>query len=427
MSPYAAIGFGTYSDGVVDDVNKNLWSVLGWNPNAALTDSLVQYARWFVFDGTAGGVALANSFAQSVMALEKQWIGPVTSHVQDIEQTLSDMQTVYAQVPVRARLNWRLHSALFRAVFDSYVCRRLLYEQALQTRALQQLAEYAHSGPVSALRAANQTLSLAVSEPIATDALAQLWREGEALWQSIHLKLSVQWYGAVSIDRGAVLDTVSTPLTNAPYLQQRFATLLATTNQTQQVAGIQQLLTWQQPCGDGAEVYYDDLGQVSAQPHLINHDPVFAGDPSCYTHSVSSTSSGVSAAALQSVPLSWRTYAEALYDAPVSMRYTQLTPTRRYAVRAVYWGDDVQSSGGITLYAANPLNSSQPILIHPSLQPPTPPQPLQFDVPAAALSAQGVLQLSWYAAPDRGGSGRGCQIAEVWLLPADCALPPLEL
>ena len=42
-------------------------------------------------------------------------------------------------------------------------------------------------------------------------------------------------------------------------------------------------------------------------------------------------------------------------------------------------------------------------------------EPLEFDVPAGA-TAGGELTLEWSQEPGTGGTGRGCQVAEVWLL-----------
>src|SRR5262249_41004725 len=66
-SPYAEAGFGTYSDGVNDDVNKNVWAVLGWNPDADVVSALREYARWFI-----GGnhPELWTQFADGLISLE---------------------------------------------------------------------------------------------------------------------------------------------------------------------------------------------------------------------------------------------------------------------------------------------------------------------------------------------------------------------
>jgi hypothetical protein len=45
--PYT-IGFLSYSEGCNDDVNKCVWSCLGWDPEARVVDILRQYARYYI-------------------------------------------------------------------------------------------------------------------------------------------------------------------------------------------------------------------------------------------------------------------------------------------------------------------------------------------------------------------------------------------
>jgi len=42
-------------------------------------------------------------------------------------------------------------------------------------------------------------------------------------------------------------------------------------------------------------------------------------------------------------------------------------------------------------------------------------RPLEFDIPQGATS-DGELNLSWSQAPGSRGAGRGCQVAEIWLI-----------
>ena len=44
------IGFITYSEGCNDDVNKIVWSALGWDPDADPVETLRQYSRYFIGD-----------------------------------------------------------------------------------------------------------------------------------------------------------------------------------------------------------------------------------------------------------------------------------------------------------------------------------------------------------------------------------------
>ena len=45
------IGFITYSEGCNDDVNKIVWSALGWDPAADVLEVLRQYSRYFLSAG----------------------------------------------------------------------------------------------------------------------------------------------------------------------------------------------------------------------------------------------------------------------------------------------------------------------------------------------------------------------------------------
>ena len=69
-----AIGFITYSEGCNDDVNKVVWSSLGWNPDADVLQVLREYSRYFIGEG------YADSFAKGLMALERNWRGALLTN-----------------------------------------------------------------------------------------------------------------------------------------------------------------------------------------------------------------------------------------------------------------------------------------------------------------------------------------------------------
>lgn len=64
-------GFVSYSEGCNDDVNKFIWSALGWNPDAYVKDVLTEYSRFFTGDD------VAKAFAQGLLSLERNWQGPL--------------------------------------------------------------------------------------------------------------------------------------------------------------------------------------------------------------------------------------------------------------------------------------------------------------------------------------------------------------
>ena len=61
------------------------------------------------------------------------------------------------------------------------------------------------------------------------------------------------------------------------------------------------------------------------------------------------------------------------------------------------------------------LTANDSIEVHPFLAKSRDMTPVEFDIPPEA-TRDGTLNLTWDAEPGRGGNGRGCQVAEVWLI-----------
>ena len=358
------IGFISYSEGSNDDVNKFVWSALGWNPDQDVTEILRQYSRYFIGD------AFSESFAQGLLALERNWHGPLAAN-SGVDSTLAQFQAMERAAPPPVLRNWRFQQALYRAYYDAYTRKRLLYETMLEDEAMRKLRETRDTGAAAAI------LDRAVQQPIASEWRARIFELAEALFQSIGMQLSVPRYKAIGVDRGASLDTLDVPLNNRLWLERRFAE--ASTGP----AEIDSILNWTDP-GPGG--FYDDLGDPTRQPHLV------LGSVSLEYH--------------PHWPKSWWTYAESLYDEPLQMRYTGLDRAAQYRIRVVYAGD---SPGRKIRLVAGPIE------IHPLMLKPQPVRPIEFDIPRAATSS-GELNLSWYREAGLGGNGRGCQVAEVWLI-----------
>ena len=88
------------------------------------------------------------------------------------------------------------------------------------------------------------------------------------------------------------------------------------------------------------------------------------------------------------------------------MHYDGLDAQARYKLRVVYAGDSFRNK--IRLDADEHE-------VHGWYKKPNPPVPVEFDVPAGATQ-DGNLTLTWRQEPGKGGNGRGCQVAEVWLI-----------
>jgi len=385
-----AVGFITYSEGCNDDVNKIVWSALGWNPQANVVDVLREYSRYFIGD------RYTEDFAQGLLALERNWQGPLLTN-ENVYTTLRQFQNLEQSASPQDLLNWRFQQALYRAYYDAYNRSRLLYETALEDQALSKLRDARKTGSLLAVSEADAILDRALTARVSESWRARVFELAEALFQSIRMQLSVERYKAIAVGRGANLDTIDMPLNNRLWLKQRFAELRQLPEEAARFQKIDEIVNWTNP-GPGG--FYDDLGNLTRQPHLVK-GPGFDKDPAFLQSALAGF------AYRPEWPTSWWSYAESLNDAPLEMRYTDLDPASQYKIRVVYAGE---SFGPKLRLVAN-----GEIEVHPFIKKETPVRPLEFDIPMKATK-DGELNLSWYREPGLGGNGRGCQVAEVWLM-----------
>src|SRR6202035_2851989 len=113
----------------------------------------------------------------------------------------------------------------YRAYYDALVRERLLYESGLEQQALERLQDARRTGSLLAVDEASRMLDQALTKPAAASLRSRLFALAEALYQSIHMQLSVDGYKAIAISRGANLDTVDFPLNNRVWLETSFSAL----------------------------------------------------------------------------------------------------------------------------------------------------------------------------------------------------------
>ena len=250
-------GFISYSDGVNDDVNKEIWSRKAWAPSASAREILVEYARFFF------GEPVAERAADGLLALEKNWQGPLATNGA-VDGTLAGWQRLESEEPA-LQGNWRWQQALFRAYYDAYTRHRLLRETEIERRANAALLEAPTRGAAAAAASARAVLAEA-DTPGSHDA----WRVrlvdlGAALFKSIGMQLDTPNYKASGRERGAVLDFVQAPLNNRTWLEDELTSALALATEPARVARLDTLARWETP-GPGS--FYDDIGNVARSPHV---------------------------------------------------------------------------------------------------------------------------------------------------------------
>jgi len=383
--------FITYSEGINDDVNKIVWSGLGWNPEARVEDILDEFGRYFV------GSRLGARVADALSGLEENWRGPLAAN-ESVEATLALAQEIEREATPQDLLNWRLQQVLYRAYYDAYQSRRLRHEQAAERDAMAVLADARTVGSRPAMARASAILAASAS-PVALDLRTRVFQLAEALYQSIRMQSSVRLYQAIAMGRGATLDFVDQPLNDRVWLTDEFRRIDAIDDERDRLVALDRLVRWTD-AGPGG--FYDDLGRPGHQPRLVAPPP-FRDDPGPYHAGM--TGFGWN----PSWRLSWMTHAEAFYDGALEMRYAGLDPDAQYRVRIVYAGDMYSQSPRVRLTADGKHE------VHGLMAKPQPVAPVEFTLPREA-TADGALTLSWQAQPGIGGSGRGCQVAEVWLI-----------
>ncbi len=395
------IGFLTYSEGCNDDVNKFLWSGLGWDPDMPVREILKQYGRVFIGDRFAG------QFADGLLALERNWEGPLLVNG-GVETTLAQFRELERQVPPATLRNWRFQQALFRAYYDAYTRRRLIHETALESAAMDVLDRVREGEPLAAVDAAEILLDRVLHENTAPELRVRIESLGEALFQSISMQLDTRRYRAIAPDRGASLDTLDYPLNNRPWLKHRFRQIRAMKTDADRLAAIREIVRWTDP-GPGG--YYDDLGNPARQPHLVR-GAGFDADPGSFRSARANFEEDLVLDSPDEDPgaarrVSWCDHMESMFDAPLILKYEGLEPGRRYRVRVLYGGDNPKRK--IRLVA------NDGIQIHPLRLRPFPYAPIEFEIPEAATRG-GRLTLQWTGEPGQGGNGRFCQVSEVWLI-----------
>ena len=408
-------GFITYSEGCNDDVNKFVWSALGWNPNAHVTDVLRDFSRYFFGQANAEGVA------QGLQDLELNWRGPLATN-ESVPITLARFRDLERNAPPAVLQNWRFQQALYRAYYDASLRSRLIAENAAVQKAVDILGRTEEIGwapeplnisqplsptpangldPAVLLEEAEHTLSRTMLEPGGVALRTRVRELGEALFQSIQMQLAVDRYRGEAVNRAANLETLESPITDLPWLRTQITAIRKLSSPNEQVTAIRQLLARKDP-GPGG--FYDEPGNPSNRRHVIL-GPGYQEDPE-FRESVL-TGFNYPDRLGANAPAAWKRWGESLFDAPFKMQYKDLDPGAQYRIRVVYSPEAKQVK--IRLVA------NEKHEVHPLLQRPSPQKPLEFDIPAAATET-GELTLTWTREQGLGGNGRGCQICEVWLL-----------
>ena len=383
LAPMTA-GFVAYSEGAHDDVNKIIWSGLSWDTKTAPMDILKEYGRYYI------GEVYGDAIASGLFALEQNWHGPLLTN-KSVQTTFDQWRKLEESVDKKTLAsNWRFQQGLFRAYYDEYVRRRLIQETAREDKCLAALANAKPNNISSAIAAARAALMQSDQDSQIAVLRTRLVQLGRDLFNNIGMQMDVANYKALNPERGAVLEYLDAPLNNKDWLNAQFQTILDAPP-ADAMKRIDTIVKWENP-GPGG--FYDDLGNAQKQPHLVRQVSA-SDDPGGIAGPMEEYCT------VKGGRLSWEDQEHTLFGTPLRMKYDGLDKNAQYTLRVTYAG---------RFKATMRLVANAKTEIHGNVAQPNPVVPLEYTVPKEA-TADGTLELEWQLV-----EGRGCQVAEVWLL-----------
>ena len=251
-------GFLSYSDGVHDDVNKVVWSQLGWDSKTSEKQIMAEYCRFFFGD------KIAETAAEGILALEQNWVGPLLGN-ETVGKTLEHWKKLETENPQLEGI-WRWQQLVMRAYYDAFVQQRQAYEKELENKAYEILATAKSVGAEKAMTDALEVLKKADTGPVAQELRQKVVDYCEALFQSIGLQTSVPKYNARGYERGAILDFIDYPLNNRWWLEDEFKKVSEMKSENEKVARLDFIRTYEIP-GEGS--FYDNISSADAK-HVIS-------------------------------------------------------------------------------------------------------------------------------------------------------------
>jgi hypothetical protein len=390
---YAA-GFGSYSDGIHDDLNKMVWSALAWEPDANIHKIVLDYARLFF------GEDVGTDVAEGLWMLQENMEGNFLEN-ENVPNTLDKWRAIGEKVSPEVKKSWRYQMYLMRAIFDQYSREQYIAQITYEKEAYRALAAAPRTGSITAINNARKELSQVESITMGKELRKEMEGLAESMYHSIGFQFSIHPpYFTRNAERGALLDKLDIPMNDRPWIESQFERIIQLENEQERLREINILVNWEDP-GPGG--FYDDLGNPDKQSHL-NMLSSYDENPSRIDRITEGHYRWMNNQTLEvdnRYRFSWLHYAQSLHGAPLILQYDGLDRDASYSVKVVEFG---RFGASIDLIADNKYQ------IHGPLRPQYPLWPIEYEIPKAATQ-DGKVELKW-----RLVEGRGTQVAEVWLI-----------
>ena len=396
------VGSITYSEGIHDDVNKFVWGQQDWDDRQDAEETVREYVRLFI------DPALEDELTRALMGLEENWDceAPIEEN-EAVGRTCALWRDIDARASDAVRRNFRYQMGLMRALADEYIRGKRRYDARLEGECKEALARAEEWGADEAMRRAKAILNRGIDEPHDPQLRARLQRMADELHRSCGIKLTTARSGGQRWGRGAWMDMIDTPLSDAQYLSVTMKAIRHLPTEAEKRAAIAAMLRRTDP-GEGG--VYVNLGSAKSRALLSRaHD--WADDPGL----LRTAFTGIDGGALTAVHEDTGTYREravpwemlsrafTYYDVPLTVTVPGLDPAARYRLRVGYSAQRWPSPVRLTLSDGTVLHEEVPA--HDA------DVSYEYDLPAEAY-ADGRLALTWQAHGQVGGAG----VNELFLL-----------
>ncbi|NOU94233.1 hypothetical protein GC093_13540 [Paenibacillus sp. LMG 31456] len=398
-----AIGNISYSEGINDDVNKFIWSDQDWDSKTEAIETLRDFARLFIGDAFSEGVA------QGLLALERNWEGPVAVN-EGIDRTLYQWRMMEQAAPPEVLNNYRFQMGLLRAYYDAYIKRRFIYETELEMEAMDALKSASSTGSLAALEKSEAILLRAKTSPVSQTLKQRCWELADELFSNIGAQLSVIKHKAIALGRGAFMDAIDFPLNDSRWLSAQSSVIRKLDNEKDRLNAIYEILNRTNP-GPGG--YYDNLGSYKGWQRVAKgkgweKDPGYLESPRM-APGIYLLQSERTFDESAIPPIASTRHANTLADTQLSLQYEHLDPASAYTVKVTYVGDtasELSRDYHVTLTAQGGRVLHENILIKQGQC-----TQIESPIPQEAL-ANGNLVLTF----NRVSGFKRLNVSEVWIM-----------
>lgn len=325
-------GFITYSDGMHDDVNKFVYSALGWDHDLNVNSIISEYSQFFF------GPKFAEEITEGIFGLEKNWGGSLADNP-NVMPTFKLFEYINRESP-ELQSNWRWQLLQLKSYYDAYTQDRLIFEQGLENEVNSILGRAETIGANNAMKQALAIFAKADEKRVAPKLRKNIVQLCDNLFENIGYQTSVDKYQANGYERGAILDYLDYPLNNRWWVEDQFAEIKLLESEDKKIDCLDIIRKWENP-GPGS--YYDDIGNVAQSEHVLRGKP-FVEDP------LMGTNPNPDFMWWENQMSRERQSWISKMDWPVGLQYTDLDTSTTYILRTTGFGQCLARVNGERIY-----------------------------------------------------------------------------